>query len=242
MKQLENFFELDGKLLYAKQSLTAFDPVISPPVESINKEENEKYAERTVVLDGIELRVEFRSEIHYGPLRGKFNTRIFHKEELLIDRSIGSHGHGSSFISGSEYYIGPEFALLLSSNGHEFRYRYSEERYQQLPADKDYLLLFRNYCIPKTLEQLPSFQSMDPNPFPRYFREEEIECLREKLWTAELNVEGDPLQVWHSRVNGYSYKRSSGRMDLYVQFGSHYCRSRTGIKFRGEEIEYNAGL
>lgn len=242
MKQLENFFELDGKLLYAHRSLVAFDPVISLPIEKPTLTEGETQQEQILILDGLEFQLLFNNQLHHGPLRAKVGTRILHSGETLIDHSYGSMGHGSNFINGPNYYAGPEFALLLSNKAHDLRYRYSNERYQQLPEDKIYLMLFRNYTAPHLLEQMPPFQPIEPNPFPRYFQEEEIDCLREKVWTAELAWKGEKIKVCHSRVNGYTYTYSSGRMKLYKPYSSHYCLCRTSICFRDEEIDFSVGL
>lgn len=241
MKQLENFIEIDGKLLYAAQQLAGYDPFISKALQRHKSSEGDSLSEQTIKLDGLDLVIEFSTSLHYGPLRGREGTRVIYNGEVLIDRAIGSMGHGSNFLNGNSSFVGPEFALLLCS-AHELRYRYAKEIYLDLPEKGNYLLLFRNYAVPYLFPQLPSFTSADSFWTRQYFEEKDIECLREKLWETELFTEGERMSISHSRVNGYSYKGWRGRDSIYEICRSHYCLSRTKLKFKGEEIDFNVGL
>ena len=241
MKQLNGFYELDGTLLYASQHICAFDPLISEPIPRVKTEYGEKTSTTTLQLGELDLLIEFKSELHGGPLRGREGIKVLNEGQLLIDWAIGGMGHGSNFSAGKKWYIGSDYLLLLTNNGHEFQYRGSSERYRNLPEKSTYLLLFKSYSIPTNLPPCnPKSYVQTFLPRKKNFLAEQIEGLREDIWKAELETPDGPISLIHSRINGYVFFSSFGDQVLYQRFSHHYCRKRTIIKYKETEEAFTS--
>lgn len=156
IKELRDFYLLDGKLLYISKEFIGFDPIIS---KGMSYERTEKSGTK-MKLEEFEMG-EFLfnalliESFSYGPVSGHKRIDIFRNGESII-----SHEHGGkmcwNYEKGNDFYLENNNAFLVK-DGNAMRYDSTRKIYRDFIEDQEYFFWFRNIVIPekgKTQEQL----------------------------------------------------------------------------------------
>jgi len=135
IKELRDFYLLDGKLLYVSEEFIGFNPLIS---KGLSCERNKKSG-TTIKLDefkisGSSFNAVLTNFMDWGPLRGYRRAEILKNGHTIINYEHGGMGHGSNYCKGNYLYVKNENAFLLK-DGYALR---------DASTDKIYLGLSRN--------------------------------------------------------------------------------------------------
>ncbi|MDO8667650.1 MAG: hypothetical protein Q7K35_00950 [bacterium] len=215
IKELRDFYLLDGKLLYVSKDFIGFDPIIGKGLSyERNKKEN-----TTIKLDKFKIgetsfNVVLTSFMDWGPLRGYHRAEILKNGYSIINYEHGGMGHGSNYCKGDYFHKENKDAFLLK-NGYALKDRLSDKIYLDLNGNNDYLFWFKNIVIPTKGKNWPADgRALENN---RSYICAEIESLRQIQWEANVNFSNHHIYIKKTAVPYCSlvYWRSADDYQIY---------------------------